>query len=214
MPLWRGDHVSVRQLVEDFAQYLYLPRISEAPVLLTAIEGGVAGLTWEQDAFAFADSYDEPAGRYRGLCGGRVVALPDADAPGLLVKPEVARRQLDAEGAAPSAEDAAAAGDTAAAGAAARGGAKPGAQPAEAPRPAPPKRFHGAVELDPACVGRDAAQIADEVISHLAGLVGARLKATLEIEADIPSGAPDQVVRTVTENGRTLKFTSQGFEKE
>ena len=27
-------------------------------------------------------------------------------------------------------------------------------------------------------------------------------------------GAPDHVVRTVTENSRTLKFTSQGFEKE
>src|SRR5262245_3765018 len=32
--------------------------------------------------------------------------------------------------------------------------------------------------------------------------------------AAIPSGAPDQVVRTVTENCRTLKFTSQGFETE
>ena len=73
MPLWRGDHVSVRQLVEDFAQYLYLPRISEPRVLLTAIEQGVALLTWEQDAFAFADSYDEEAGRYRGLRAGRVV---------------------------------------------------------------------------------------------------------------------------------------------
>jgi hypothetical protein len=29
-----------------------------------------------------------------------------------------------------------------------------------------------------------------------------------------PSGAPDQVVRTVTENSRTLKFASQGFEEE
>ena len=37
---------------------------------------------------------------------------------------------------------------------------------------------------------------------------------TLEIEADIPAGASDQVVRTVTENSRSLKFTSQGFEKE
>jgi hypothetical protein len=35
-----------------------------------------------------------------------------------------------------------------------------------------------------------------------------------EIDAEIPSGAPDQVVRTVTENCRTLKFTSQGFEAE
>lgn len=49
---------------------------------------------------------------------------------------------------------------------------------------------------------------------QLAGLAGANVTVTLEIEADIPSGASDQVVRTVTENSRTLKFTSQGFEKE
>ena len=215
VPLWRGDHVSVRQLVEDFAQYLYLPRISEPQVLLTAIEEGIALLTWEQDAFAFADSYDEDAGRYRGLCAGRVVTLADGDAPGLLVKAAVARRQLDAESAArPGA--APPAGDAAATGADQRGGSEPqaGAQPAAAPKSVPPRRFHGAVELDPTRVGRDAARIADEVISHLAGLVGAELKVTLEIQAEIPSGAPDHVVRTVTENGRTLKFTSQGFEKE
>ena len=35
-----------------------------------------------------------------------------------------------------------------------------------------------------------------------------------KFEAEIPSGAPAQVVRTVTENSRTLKFTSQGFEVE
>ena len=49
---------------------------------------------------------------------------------------------------------------------------------------------------------------------HLAGLMGSTVRVTLEIEAEIPSGAPDNVVRTVTENSRTLKFTSQGFEKE
>ena len=37
---------------------------------------------------------------------------------------------------------------------------------------------------------------------------------TLDIEANIPSGASEQVVRTVTENGRTLKFKEQGFEQE
>jgi hypothetical protein len=36
----------------------------------------------------------------------------------------------------------------------------------------------------------------------------------LIIEAKIPDGAPDNVVRTVTENSRTLKFSSQGFERE
>ena len=37
---------------------------------------------------------------------------------------------------------------------------------------------------------------------------------TLEIEAGIPNGAPEQVVRTVTENSRTLKFEVSGFEEE
>ena len=77
-----------------------------------------------------------------------------------------------------------------------------------------PKRYHGTVTLDATRVGRDASRIADEVIAHLVGLVGAGVTVTLEIEAEIPAGAPDHVVRTVTENGRTLKFTSQGFERE
>ena len=70
------------------------------------------------------------------------------------------------------------------------------------------------VALDPTRVGRDAGRIADEVIAHLAGLVGAKVEVTLEIEATMPDGAPEHVVRTVTENSRTLRFTSQGFERE
>ena len=47
------------------------------------------------------------------------------------------------------------------------------------------------------------------------GLVGANVTVTLEIAAEVPDGAPDNVVRTVTENARTLKFVSgSGFEKE
>jgi hypothetical protein len=48
----------------------------------------------------------------------------------------------------------------------------------------------------------------------LVGLVGSNVTVTLEIEAEVKSGTPDKVVRIVTENCRTLKFTSQGFEKE
>jgi len=47
-----------------------------------------------------------------------------------------------------------------------------------------------------------------------AGFVGAKPKVMLEIEAEIPSREPDLVVRTVMENGRTPKFTSQAFENE
>jgi ethanolamine utilization microcompartment shell protein EutL len=70
------------------------------------------------------------------------------------------------------------------------------------------------VLLDPARVGRDASRIADEVIAHLAGQVGADVTVTLEIAVSLPKGASDQLVRTVTENSRTLKFTSHGFESE
>ena len=62
--------------------------------------------------------------------------------------------------------------------------------------------------------GTEAGRVADEVLSHLAGLVGADVTVTLEIEASIPSGAPEHVVRTVTENSRTLKFDDAGFEQE
>jgi hypothetical protein len=97
--------------------------------------------------------------------------------------------------------------------------ATPGTGAADGQMPMPistpgPRRFHGSVPLDAERVGRDAGRIADEVISHIVGLVGSKVRVTLEIEADIPSGVPDQVVRIVTENSRTLKFTDQGFEAE
>ena len=59
MPLWRGDHVAIKQLVEDFARYLYLPRLKEPAVLLEAIRDGLRLLTWSQDSFAYAESFDE-----------------------------------------------------------------------------------------------------------------------------------------------------------
>jgi len=55
--------------------------------------------------------------------------------------------------------------------------------------------------------------VAQEVITHLAALEGARLRVSLLIEADITDGAAENVVRTVTENVRALKFEpGSGFE--
>lgn len=211
VPLWRGDHVAVRQLAEDIARYLYLPRLADTGVLGRAIEDGLGLLTWTTDSFAYADRYDEGAGRYVGLRGGQRLSIPDGDT-GVLVKPEVAIRQMEAE----QPVEPASGGD----GGVARpvpGGLTPGGAESEPlpVGPAPgPRRFHGTVSLDSARVGRDAGRIAEEVISHLAGSVGAKVTVTLEIEAEIPDGASEQMVRTVTENCRTLKFDSQGFEKE
>ena len=204
VPLWRGNHVSVSQLAQDFASYLYLPRLRQPMVLAEAARVGISLLTWEQDGFAYAESYDEVGQRYRGLrCNTGVMLTPDDK--GLLVKPEAARAQLDQQVPPPP-------------GPGPQPDPGPGPGPGPVPEPGPnkvrPKRYFGTVQLDSERVGRDAGQIASEVIAHLTGLVGAKVSVTLEITAEIPEGAPEHVVRIVTENARTLKFGPQGFEAE
>lgn len=41
VPLWRGEgaHVGVKQLVDDFAQYTYLPRVRDGEEALPGAEG-------------------------------------------------------------------------------------------------------------------------------------------------------------------------------
>lgn len=212
IPLWRGDHVAIKQVAEDFARYIYLPRLSGPNVLTAAVQDGLGLMLWSHESFAYADSYDESTARYRGLKGGAHLAITPDNWDGLLVKPDVALKQQAAD-----ATTASGAGDGS-------GRAVQSATPAATPdhegehpgfiaTSRAPKRFHGTVKLDPKRVGRDAGRIADEVIAHLEGLVGAEVTVTLEVEANIPSGAPDNVVRTVTENSRSLRFDSQGFEE-
>jgi predicted AAA+ superfamily ATPase len=215
VPLWRGDHVSIKQLIDDFGRYLYLPRLQGPSVLLGAIRDGLGLLLWQQDSFAYADSFDETAGRYRGLRSGQNIPISEANTSGLIVHPDVARKQMEADAAvsaqarsAVSSEFGITPGSTPTTGV-----PTPGTTPAEASSKAL-TRFHGSVVLDSTRVGRDAGRIADEVIAHLAGLVGSTVRVTLDIEAEIPDGAPDNVVMIVTENSRTLKFTSQGFESD
>ena len=82
------------------------------------------------------------------------------------------------------------------------------------PAPALAKRYYGSIPLDPIRFGKQTGQIAQEVIQHLTALVGADVEITLEIQTRVPSGVPDNIVRTVTENSRTLGFTTFDFEKE
>ena len=207
VPLWRGDHVSVRQVVDDFARYHYLPRLAGPDVLVGAVRDGLGLLLWQQDGFAYADSYDDGAGRYRGLRTGQLVNISENDLSGLLVRPEAALAQVERE-------KPAATPTTPVVDHPDRTQPVEQVQPEEAIGPKAPTRYHGTVRIDPTRAGRDAGKIADEVLAHLVGLVGTNVTVTLEIEATIPSGAPDNVVRTVTQNGRDLKFTSGGFESE
>jgi hypothetical protein len=127
------------------------------------------------------------------------------DGVSVVVRPEAARRQLDEEAPAPGPEP----------------GPAPGPAPAPGPgepTPEPPdellvRRFFGVKTLDPQRVSRDADQVAAEVVKHLVGLVGADVEVKIEISANAPDGVPDDVVRTVTENAKTLKFEQHGFEE-
>ena len=212
--LWREQkHLNVKQLWDYLATYLYLPRLRDESVLVGAIREGVGSLTW-QDYFAYAASVRED-GKYVGLTTGQMPHIT-LDNLSVLVKPEVAGEQIAADAAAAllggdykpptDGERPGSTGGT--------GGLRPEPPLVVPPTEARPTRFQGAVRLDPTRVSRDAGKIAEEVIQHLTGLVGAKVEVTLEIHAEIPNGAPDQVVRTVTENARTLKFTAQGFETE
>jgi len=211
IPLWRGNHVGVSQLAEDFARYIYLSRLSGPDVLAAAVQDGLRLMGWPQDSFAYADSYNQETDRYVGLRCGQSPAVLEYAGSGLVVKSDAARKQQEADEAAAKTSEAV---GSAAGTSSADATSSNGETEAEEPKDEKPRRYFGRVDLDPARVGRDAGRIAEELISHLAGLVGSEVKVSLEIEAVVPDGVPDNVVRAVTENGRVLKFTDHGFEKE
>jgi hypothetical protein len=216
IPLWRGHHVGIKQLCEDMARYLYLPRVRDQDVILAAVRDGLERLTWKDETYAYAERWDEPSGRYKGLRAGqpgRVVL----DAESLIVQSEIAAAQLE--------EDLL---DTAVKGTGSSSGARAGSGPGLTTGPAgrgsgagttdeppvrPLRRFHGSVKLDPVRVGREAARIAEEVVQHLSAIVGADVQVTLDVQAELPEGASDKLVRDVTENCRTLRFDEYGFEE-
>ena len=67
--------------------------------------------------------------------------------------------------------------------------------------------------LSTTAVGPDAGRIAEEVVSHLDGLlVGSDVTVTPEIEVTVPTGVPEHVERVVTENSSSLRLDSHAFE--
>ena len=206
VPLWRGDHVGVRQLWDDYAQYLYLPRLATSAVLLDAIRDGVASMSWSPDTFAYAAAFDGETGRYVDLVGGEQPSVL-LDAAAVVVKPDVASVQLNAD-------------RTESEGAG--GGATDGERSAErfggdggGTSPPPPKgdptRFYGRKTLDVLRLGRDIGDIHEAIVNQLAK-AGGDVTVTVEIEASTKDGFADDARRTVGENARTLKFDTSEFE--
>lgn len=216
--LWKEqEYISIKKLWEYLSSYCYLPRLKDNKVLMEAIKQGLGS----NEYFGYAEGVTD-AGRFMSLKFNQSDAAYSADINGYLVKPEAALRQIEKERAetppSPTSNyipqppfggektnEFPVPGEV---------GAVPVPPVGPEKKESKPHRFYATVKLDSSRIGRDAGKIAEEIVQHIALLEGANVEVTLEINAEIPNGVPDNVVRTITENCRTLKFKVHSFEEE
>jgi hypothetical protein len=207
IPLWRGDHVSVSQVWEDFTSHIYLPRLRDQSVLLRAVADGPRTLDMVRDGFGYADLFDEAEQRYRGLVVNAGVSAPVADGRTLLVRPEIALAQVARVQAESTLDSGASGGQIAGTGAAF---ATPSLSSKEAAK-TQPTRYFGRKHLNVNRVGLNASEIANEVIAHLNALTDVDVVVTIEIAAS-GSGFDERIINIVSENAAALRFDANEFE--
>jgi predicted AAA+ superfamily ATPase len=221
--VWQHGQIRVGELWGYYCHHPYLPRLRDRDVLDDGILGVASELTWDAEGFAVATGYDEKTGRFVGL------AIPHQDPFGqltdqtLLVRPDLALAQRDRE----LSERAAAPGGGGGAGTKVGEGSF-GAQsggtgtsigtgagsggPVQPPAGPKNTRFFGVARVNPERYARDLTRLSQEIIQHLAAPEGVELEVRVEISARKPDGFPEDKVRIVIENARTMKFESYGFE--
>lgn len=201
--LWKEkDSIGLKQLWEYLTTYLYLPRLVSQDVLADTVREGVK----MGDFFAYSAGINED-GKYLGLTYKAPLTQIIFDEESLLVRPEIAERQRASEQELPNSES-----SSGVEGLIVDKGTSP-ASKSQRGGETVLRRFHGSATLDPMRVGRDAARIAEEIITHLSWLKDSDLEVHIEIEARLPNGVPEDIVRTVTENAKTLKFRDCSFEE-
>lgn len=212
-----ANHIGVRQLWTYFATYPYLPRLKDRQVILDTIKAGAASA----DFFGYATGAESST--YQGLSFGRQPSTVYDDEASVLVKPDAAREaqarvETQRTGkTGPLGQPGTGAGGPAtpggvrAPGASYTTGGMPGGQSVGGATTAAPTSFFGSIDLNTHNITGGANQVASEVLQHLAALLGASVKVRLEIEAEIPDGVPENIVRIVTENAHTLKFRTAEF---
>jgi len=207
--LWgAADHISIKQLLEYFARYLYLPRLKEAKVLIKAIEEGISRIDWTQ-LFAYAERWEDVQKHYIGLQAGKAIRIYYDKEVGFLVKPEIAKKQIQEkekiqiDSKFQDGEEAIIGENT---------DKKITPTSITSSKEIKPKRFYGEVSLNPLKAQLEVKEICEHIIQHLASL--GEIKVTLTIKAYIPSGASEYIVRTIIENAHTLKFDISEFEEK
>lgn len=208
--LWKdADHIQIQKLWEFLTTYCYLPRLANYNVLENTIREGVAG----KETFAIASAYDNDNNRYSELRYNETVFnIYSSD---VLVKVSVALAQIKKDEAEqkpytpstnyPEQPDDHPSGTG-------EGGI---VTPVVPPQPVtnPDKNFFMSVKLDNVRVIKDLQKYLDEVINHLSAVDNCNVELSLEVNAEAQDGFPQETVRTVSENCRTLRVDSFGFEK-
>jgi len=220
-------HVNLKKLWTDLCSYPYLPRLRDRTVLEETIREAVRS----RDYLGYATSV-KGDGTYAGLVFGAPTSAIYFDEDAVIVKPEAATAQLDLEApeVIPPGTDHAAGGAAisepgqlrwgsgaavrAVPGARGSGGAAAGATIGGAGQPAPLTRFHGTVDVDPVRARMVLTDVVDEVLVHLAAYPDAMVRVSLDIEATSARGFDSKTVLTLSENAKSLKFRSHGFEEE
>ncbi len=200
--LWKDKkHINMKQLWDYFASYPYLPRLRDSDVLIECIREGLRS----RDFFGYASSLEDN-NKYLGLEFGNPGAMVVIDPMSLLIKKESALKQILEEEAKLQKDDMKIKESTA------EHSQKSEKEILQESKTKQFKRFYGRVDLDSMRLSRDAGQIAEEVIQHLAALPSSEVKISLEITADTPQGIPEKTVRVLLENCKTLKFKVNDFE--
>jgi hypothetical protein len=204
VPLWtERQDIGVDALWKAYCQFPYLPRLARFEVLANAIGDGVSKLTWSVETFAYADAHDGT--RWVGLTTTQHIAPRPG---GLVVHPDAARQQLDAER---TAADEADGGVRETSGSDSSPGGAVAATATGARPVADPKSFYGQFELDSVRAIRQLEDILRNIVEHLSAAPRANVKLTLEINASA-EGFDDRVRRVVNENAGQLGAKSKEFE--
>lgn len=211
---WKDDKKAIPAITfwEDSLRYLYLPRLKNRRVLEQAIVKGAGSKDF------FGTAYGQAGDKYDGFkFGDSNVQLDDTL---LLIEPSAANEyEASIAEPPPGPDPVPGGGDDPSPGGGTTpvpgGGSTGGGTGGGGTQPTPSekaKAFYGSVEITPATAKMGMVQVADEIINLLSSDPNASLKITVEINAEFPEGASDQIKRAVSENANSLGFSTKSWE--
>jgi predicted AAA+ superfamily ATPase len=209
---WKAERESVKAIDvwNDTLRYLYLPRLHTRSIFEQTIQKGAAS----QDFFGTA--YGEHEGKYDGfVIGDANVQLDDTL---LLIEPGAAAEYAATKASEKPSENTTEPSTTIPGESdqvpfdPVKPDGTPDAPPVGPTVEKPVRDFHGSVDVKPTTAKFKLAEISDEIIALLSSDPNANVCVTLEISAEFPGGASDQIRRAVSENANNLNFKSQIWE--